>query len=248
MMRNKLIFTFTLLVITASVSAQLPKTILQGDSQENYPAGKFTISKRSIAQSAGVYHFGESEGESDLIVLPYKSGLIVQVSGYNWGTDPKTGTETWLREFKTYNHVILKGSTFQFGKYHGTFALYKGKIKKAILLNGDPSSDLVYGKDTVEAGHFDTDLATYFNGKKYPEISLKLIDEKYLSGKSKEVLRYMRNEVFAMYRFIFKDPATAALFHDRYLPWRKDVLMCLTEIEKHNLKLIMDYEKKLNLK
>ena len=62
MMRNKLIFTFTLLVITASVSAQLPKTILQGDSQENYPAGKFTISKRSIAQSAGVYHYGESEG------------------------------------------------------------------------------------------------------------------------------------------------------------------------------------------
>ena len=246
MKRKTLVLALTLFFsATVFASAQIPKTIIQGGSQEEYKPGEFAVAKRTIAQSAGVYHFGESEGESDFIVLPYKAGLIVQVSGHLWGTDPRTGSETWLKEFKTYNQVILKGSKFEFGKYSGIFAVYSGKIKKAILLNGDPSSEQVYLKDTVEVGHYETNLTTYFDNKKYPEVSLRVIDEKYLSGKSRSELKYMRNEVFAMYGFIFKDPVTAALFNKRYIPWKKDVLSCLTDIEKSNLKVIMEFEKRI---
>ncbi len=242
-MKNIFLFLFVFSVTTSF--AQLPKHIFQGDAQEDYKPGEFTLAKRTIAQAAGVYHFGESEGESDFIVLPYKNGLIVQVSSHTWGKNPKTGNETWLREFKTFNKVILKGSTFSFGKYKGIFVTYNGKIKKAILLNGDPSSGTSYDKNSAEAGHFETDLITYFNGKKYPEVSLSLIDEKYLEGKSKQELKYMRNEVFAMYGMIFQSPEVAALFSKRYLAWRKDVSICLTEIEKHNLEVIKGYELKL---
>ena len=235
---------FTLLSILTY--GQIPKTIFQGDSQVEYKAGDFSSAKRTIAQSAGVYHFGESEGEFDFIILPYQTGLVVQISSHTWGKNPQTGTDTWLREFKTFNKVTVQGNTFNFGKYKGIFAVFKGNITKAVLLNGDPSSDLVYGKDTAEAGHYETALATYFNGKKYPDVSLKIIDEQYLAGKTVQQLKYMRNEVFAMYGLIFQNPATAALFGKRYLPWRKDVSMCLTDIEKHNLETIKAYELRLN--
>ena len=245
-MKNIIKLILALVILsTVSTSAQLPKNIFPGDWQDDYKPGDFTLSKRTIAQSAGVYHFGESEGESDFIVIPYKTGLIVQVSSHNWGRDPKTKQENWFREFNTFNNVIVQGSTFKFGKYKGIFAATKGTVKRAIILNGDPSSNVLYGKDTAEAGHYETDLATYFDGKKYPEVSLKIINEKYLAGKTIAELKYMRNEVFAMYGLIFQNPATAALFSKRYRPWRKDVSMCLTDIEKHNLEVIKGYEAKI---
>lgn len=241
----KHLLIFTLILSALSSFAQLPKKIFPGDWQEEYKPGDFIISKKPIAQSAGVYHFGESEGESNFIVLPFKTGIIVQVFSHNWGKDPKTKQGTWLREFKTFNNVTVQGSTFKFGKYKGIFAAYKGNIKKVIILNGDPSSNELYGKDSAEAGNYKTDLATYFNDKKYPEVSIKIINEKYLAGKTIEQLKYMRNEVFAKYGLIFQNPATAALFRKRYLPWRKDVSMCLTDIEKHNLDVIKSYEAKV---
>ena len=241
-------FLIPILILFATRSyAQIPKTIFQGDSQKEYSAGDFTVASRTLSQAIGVYHFGESEGETDFIVLPFKGSIIIQISSHTWGKNPKTGSDTWLREFTTFNKVILKGSNFEFGKkYKGIFAVYNGKIKQAILLNGDPSNNIVYGRDSAEVGHYETDLATYFNGKKYPEVSLKVIDEKYLAGKSKQELKYMRNEVFAMYGLIFQNPATAALFNKRYIAWRKDVLMCLTDIEKYNLEIIKNYELKLS--
>ena len=38
------------------------------------------------------------------------------------------------------------------------------------------------------------------------------------------------------------------LFNKRYLPWRKDVYMCLTDIEKHNLEVIKNWEVNLSKK
>jgi hypothetical protein len=241
-MIKNLVF-FTLLLSAVSTFAQIPKTIFKEDSQAEYKASEFKIARRPIVQSSGVYRFGESEGELDFIVLPVKAGVIIQVSSYTWDRNPQTGTGTWLRDFKTFNTVIVQGNSFTFGKYKGIFVEYKGG-EKAILLNGNPSLDIVYGKDTAEVGHFQTDLATYFKDRKYPEVSSKIIDDNYVKGKSKQELKYMRNEVFARYGLIFKSPETAALFRKRYRAWRKDVSMCLTDIEKHNLNVIKAFETK----
>lgn len=242
----KNLLTLALVLLSVLAFGQLPKTIIQGDSREPYEGTEFTASKINAAAQTGVYHLGESEGECDLIVLPYKTGIIIQMCGNNWGVDRNTGKETWLKKYITFNQVVVKGNRFDFGKYKGMFAIYDGKIKKAVLLNGDPTSNEVYQKDTVEAGHYRTDLADYYSDMKYPEVSFKTIDEKYLAGKSGEDLKWMCNEVFARYGLIFQSPKIAAIFKERYTPWRKNADDCLTAIEKENVMFIRAHQEKLN--
>jgi len=242
----KNILTLSFILISACTFGQLPKTIIQGDSGEPYDIKEFTASKLNAATQKGVYHLGESEGERDLIILPYRAGIIIQMAGNDWGVDRNSGTETWQKKYITFNTVALQGNRFSFGKYQGVFAVYDGKIKKAVLLNGDPTSNQIYGRDTVEAGHFQMDLAVYYDGMKYPEVSLKTIDEAFLAGKSTKELKYMCNEVFARYGLIFQNPKIAAIFKEQYRPWRKNVDNCLTSIEKENIKLIRAYMTRTN--
>lgn len=242
----KKLFTLALLAISTIVYGQIPKTIFYEDSGQAYKQKDFSVSTLPISQLAGSYHFGESEGEWDLIVIPYKGGIIIQIMEGYWGNDKRTGKLAWLTKYTTFNDVKVTGKKFQFGKYSGLFATYTGKIEKAVLLFGSPTEDKLYGADTAEAGHYGMNLKTYFHNKTYSELSTQVISGSYLAGKTKEQLKYMRNEVFAYYGLIFQTPAVSAQFakKDWYKPWRKNVEECLTAIEKQNLALIKQYETK----
>jgi YARHG domain len=233
-----------LCLLTNFSFGQIPKTIFYEDTSEAYESKDFSISKLNLQQFVGVYHFGESEGEWEFVVLPYKDGIIIQVVEGEWSKN----VTFWQHNFTTYNKVILeKGNKFKFGKFSGLFVEYnKGENKKAVLLFGNPTEDAVFGKDTAEVGHFGNDLKTYFDGRDYPELSTKVLSKKDLEKKSKQELKFMRNEIFAFYGLLFQSPELTAHFSkkDWYRPWRKEVAGCITEIEKQNIALIKQLESK----
>jgi hypothetical protein len=81
-------------------------------------------------------------------------------------------------------------------------------------------------------------------GRKYPEVSKQYLDESDLTLYSKDELKIMRNEIFAVYGYIFKTEPLKSYYGS--LPWykgeRDNVDDMLTELEKKNVALIKEVE------
>jgi hypothetical protein len=77
----------------------------------------------------------------------------------------------------------------------------------------------------------------FFDGE-FPETYQRLLRQWDLSERSVEVLRLMRNEIFARYGYRFKEPELLAYFkkHRNYEPRLSNVDAFLSEIEKENIK------------
>jgi len=88
-------------------------------------------------------------------------------------------------------------------------------------------------------------LTTY---RKYPEATVKRLSKDDLVSFSPSELRIMRNEIFADYGYIFKSEDLSSYFTSQkwYKPRYKDVLEKLTEIEKYNIQLIAQEERRNN--
>ncbi len=83
---------------------------------------------------------------------------------------------------------------------------------------------------------------------RYPEASTRLLSDADLAGKDAETLSNMRNEVFARHGHRFKTPRLDNLFskQDWYTPKLDDAGPLLTELERKNVALIRQTEKRLN--
>lgn len=83
---------------------------------------------------------------------------------------------------------------------------------------------------------------------RYPEASTRLLTEADLAGKDAETLSNMRNEVFARHGHRFKTPRLHQLFSKQawYTPQTDDAGPLLTELERKNVALIRETEKRLN--
>ncbi len=79
----------------------------------------------------------------------------------------------------------------------------------------------------------------------FPLASLKLLSADDLRGISREMLRIMRNEIFAAYGYKFKSQDLRDYFGETswYVPKHDDVTAKLTDIEKANIQLILGHEK-----
>lgn len=82
--------------------------------------------------------------------------------------------------------------------------------------------------------------------RKYPETSLKYLSEKDLLIYTKEELKYMRNEIFADYGYIFRSELLDWHFSnfDWYKKEDREVNNDLSQIELENIKLIKKIEEK----
>ena len=92
----------------------------------------------------------------------------------------------------------------------------------------------------------DFNLAEHFVDGKYKVASCRKINNSDLEQLDKSELRLMRNEIFARYGYIFNDIKLQAYFskQDWYKPRGRDVDKYLTQLEKDNIKLIQEFEKK----
>lgn len=250
---NTRLFILTLSVLASYfTSAQLPKHIFNEVTGEEFNPKDFSSQSKPIKQRLGVYHFGDSESEWDLVILSLNDSLIIQLFNGSWGENQLTKKATWLRNCQTFNTVTVTGNKFYFGKYSGMFAEMKeGKnTTKALLLFSDPIGGRNYGKDSAEVG-FSHRLSTvddFFSGqseKDYYKLSTAVQPESFFSKRSKQELKIMRNSVYAKYGLIFQAGGEMQKYFRKkqwYAPHRKDVSDCLTEIEKRNLQTIARVE------
>lgn len=231
----------------ATLFGQIPKHLFNGSSGEEYNPKDFSVRSKPINQRIGVYHFGESEGEWDLIVLQYNDTLIVQLWEGTWGKNHYTKKETWLRDCKTFNKVIIEGNKVSFGKYSAQFADCKEGDKwiNALMLFWNPIEGRNYGKDSAEVGYHISSLASFYGEKDYGKLSVAVQPESYFSGKSKSELKIMRNTIYAKYGLIFQSGGEMEKYFRKkewYNPFQKDVSHCVTEIESRNIQTITRLE------
>ncbi|NJN41561.1 MAG: YARHG domain-containing protein [Flammeovirgaceae bacterium] len=82
------------------------------------------------------------------------------------------------------------------------------------------------------------------NARKYPEASTDYLEAGDLSAYSKEELKLMRNEIFAIHGYIFKTQSLKDYFSSQ--PWYSasydNVDDLLSEVEKHNVQVIKQVE------
>jgi hypothetical protein len=237
----KIIFFTLFSICTCSLHAQKFRYVFEGHEEMRLDEKKFSKwTVKTPSEYTGVYHFGESEEEWDLVVIVTDTSLVLQGRPGGWGRD-EDGKETWVMQCITANNARLKGNEFTSDWFKGYFMKYtEGKPVNGIVLLSEN------GKlDTVEFGdRTNTKLAGYFYGQ-FPELSSKIVDDKYFEGKTKEQLQLMRNEIFARYGMKFaKGGKMYAHFRkfDWYRPAKDAVGDCLTIVEKRNLEKILVFE------
>jgi YARHG domain len=247
MLTLRLIITVILISCSFPVLAQMPNHIFTESTWEEYRSTNFTSKTKPVKQRLGVYHFGDSEGEWDLVVLSHHDSLIIQLWSSSWGKDFYTKKEAWLHYCSTFNTVTLTGNKFSFGKYSGQFAEYKeGKTStNTVLLFCDPIGERTYSKDSAEAGFYSSTAATFFNNKEYYQLSLAVQPDTYFAGKTKPQLKIMRNTILAKYGLLFQAGGEMEKYFRKkewYRPFKKDVGDCLTTIEQKNIETILRLE------
>ncbi len=193
-------------------------------------------SARSPSDYQGVYRFGDSESESDLVVLVTESGVFVQ-KRFGSFTD---GGRSWIFEYRNMANARIEGRTFYAGDVKGEFAVYDdGSEKMKGLKLFDASGD------GYEFGPWSHDVQNYYSGK-YPEASLRPLEADALKEMTVEQLRIMRNEIFARYGHTFRAGGEMDRYFRQqqwYNPQHNDATRFLTELEKSNVQLIESIEK-----
>lgn len=129
--------------------------------------------------------------------------------------------------------------------YYAVSFKYEKYVKKQIeIILGDYFYSERYIDTTLIASDFMYE--DYLLGGKYKVASCRKLINSDLEQLDKSELRLMRNEIFARYGYIFNDIKLQAYFskHDWYKPRGKDVNKYLTQIEKDNIALIQEFEKK----
>lgn len=196
---------------------------------------------QSPGEYAGVYHFGVSEVESDLVLCVEPGLITAQITSAHWSADGKRR----LADYRNLRHVRIAGNRFTADQLSGEFVTFTdedGQRQRGLRVRQPWSASVEKGQ--WEVGSRYTDLATQFD---YPFgfVSYRLLRPADVQGRSPEQLLLMRNEVFARYGFIFSQGG-AMNQHFRHLSWYQpqhhDVSSFLTELERRNLVLIRQQE------
>ncbi|MBO2009455.1 YARHG domain-containing protein [Hymenobacter negativus] len=193
----------------------------------------------------GVYHFGESEGESELALAVSEGIVTAQIKSGDWVR--VKGVEKWRFSYKNLTNVKIEGNKFRSVEMSGEFVrvLTEGNYENGLKINQYGRAAAPKGE--AEIGTKSNPIKDYYQGE-YPQASYQVLQVAALNKYSKAQLVLMRNEVFARYGYIFST-ANGMLAHfkkqDWYDPSTTDVSRLLTEIEKKNIALLKASEAKM---
>ncbi|MDE5422754.1 YARHG domain-containing protein [Ancylomarina sp. DW003] len=233
-MRNRLLLLY-LIIVPFVVSGQKMGAERIDTSKIKTWEPKFTFEYQSI------YHFGDSEMESELILILGIDKDYAQIKTGSWSDDGKL----WIWHWENLKSVRVEGSKFYSDKTNGEFVIYESKERiKGLKIYESWSPSMEKGE--FEIGIQKGLINSNFPGK-YPQASMRKLTREELSELSKSNLQIMRNEVFARYGFIFKSGEKMDLYfqnQDWYNGQYKNVNSFLTELEKDNLRLISQLEKR----
>lgn len=188
------------------------------------------------------YHFGDSELESNLVILVGPSKCYAQISGGDWSADGKE----WIKKVETLSNVRIEGNKFFSDKTNGEFVLYKNGTETTQCLKVYKPWSGVTEKGQYEVGFVAGKVELFFDGK-YPQASMRVLTLDELAKLSKAELQLMRNEIYARYGFVFKKGGAMYLHfskQDWYKAQNADVNKFLTELERENIAKIQQQESK----
>lgn len=235
---GKIVHTFliTLGLITFSITG-FAQQIGMDDVNEKDVQPWITESQKDYF---GVYHFGYSEVESDLVLFEAGGIIYGQIRSGDWNDDA-TG---WVWNYENIGEISIEGSQFYSDKTNGAFVIYKNEFKGLKIVDSW-SGNVPEG--SYEIGVKTSQVSSYFSGE-YSEISMYEITKDDLKGLDNTDLQIMRNEIFARYGYRFKKGGKMANHFskkDWYQPQHDRVRQFFTGLEKKNLMIIMEMEEEL---
>jgi hypothetical protein len=233
-----------LILILTLFSTQAFGQWIANDEIDASKVHKWTPSLKDEYQ--GVYHFGDSENESDLLLIITPEKVIGQIRSGSWSDDGKG----WIRTFENLKDIRIEGNRFSSNKTSGEFVTFdNGKEKiKGLKVNNPWSGIPEPGQ--WEIGRKKGAVTDFFDGK-LPQASFRILDENELTSLAEPNLKIMRNEIFARYGFKFKNGGDMDNYfkkQDWYHAQHDNVDKFLTDLEKDNLKRIQEIEDRLRSK
>ena len=186
-----------------------------------------------------VYHFGESEMESKLLLIYAGGQWYAQIESGQWADE---GSMRWLCHYENLANVKIVGNRFYSDKTNGEFVMSKVGEKVIKGLKVYKSWSAVEG---FEIGYHSHSVQSNFSGQ-FKNASYELLTESYLSTLTKKELKIMRNEIYARYRYVFLEGGEMAKYFNKKLWYQKEydnVDAFLTNLEKINIELIKQIEK-----
>ncbi|MBK7689898.1 MAG: YARHG domain-containing protein [Bacteroidetes bacterium] len=235
----RLLFFICLFIFGKEAAAQMPK-LLMSATNETYQKQQF--SDGSILP--GVYRFGESVGDLDVIVIPYGSKYIVQYVYAVWEKSYYTREIVKLHKYGTFNVVTADSNQLVFASFVAKFMNYQ-KNQKTVILYGDLVKRKPYGKDSALLGNYVSNVERYFADAELYELSLDIKSETYFKRKSSHHLELMRNTLYAKYGQVFRLGGELDEYFKKkewYEPTLLETGQFLTDIERINLQLLEEEE------
>lgn len=187
----------------------------------------------------GVYHFGESEAESDFALVVSEGTITAQIRSGEWETKP----ERWSKVYQMLTNVRIVGNKFYSKESEGDFITFTSEGKKTYGLRIGKARS-TSAKELLVVGARSGPLADYYDGT-YPQASYKVLKPAELTKYNEGQLALMRNEVFARYGYAFSKNEQMRLYFTKkewYQAEKVSLDLVLTPIEKKNLLLIQAAE------
>lgn len=188
----------------------------------------------------GIYHFGDSESESTLVLFFAATEVTAQIKSGSWSKDGK-----WTCKFRNLSNVNIENNKFSSDEYTGNFVFYSEGDKRQKGLKIDNPWSATVNSDNYEIGlRTSYNINEYFPGA-YKVASTKLLGESDVNTMHPAELKIMRNEIFARYGYIFlKGGEMGKHFAPQawYQAQHSDVNDFLTKLEKLNIQTILQEE------
>lgn len=199
-----------------------------------------------ISDYQGIYHFGDSEMESELIIVCQLHTVVAQLRYGQWDYSPEAATP-WIAHYVNFTNVRIEGDHFYSDQMNGEFVTYE-YLDSTIYGIKVMDQYMNYLDSGVYELSFklDIEIEKYIGGD-YPFTFTTFLRPSSIEEFSKDELAIMRNEISARYGYIFrKGGKMESYFKDKqwYSPQYTNVDAFITEIEKYNIELILETEKK----
>jgi hypothetical protein len=233
----KLIFTI-LIFASLQTAGQVIASETIDESKVNSWTPKF------LMEYQGVYHFGDSEDESDLLLIFFLDKICGQIRSGSWSADGKS----WIWKYENLKDIKIKGNKFTSDKSNGEFVSYGNETEKIKGLKiYKPWSEMPEVRQ-YEIGLRKSSSNNFLTGK-FTEASFKILDEEEMAKMTKADLKLMRNEIFARYGLKFSAGGEMDQYfkkQDWYHGQYDNVDQFLTDIYKQNNTFIKQVELKKN--
>ena len=232
-MTMKLIFTI-LIFASLQTWGQAIASETINESRVNSWTPKF------LMEYQGVYHFGDSEDESELLLIFSLDKICGQIRSGSWSA---IGT-SWIWKYENLKNVKINGNKFTSEKSNGEFVTYDNGTEKIKGLK-------IYKpwSETPETGQYEIGLrkssSDNFLSGQFIQASTRILGKEDLSTTTKTDLKLMRNEIFARYGLKFIAGGEMDQYfkkQDWYRAQYDNVDQFLTNIEKENIRLIKELE------